>query len=56
MYCGENILHIAIVKRNPAMVEWLLSNSILEPHRQELLNGTATGEFFKMYNIFFFVL
>ncbi|CAF4226699.1 unnamed protein product, partial [Rotaria sordida] len=24
-YHGENILHIAIVQRNPAMVEWLLS-------------------------------
>jgi len=48
MYFGENILHIAIVKRNPAMVEWLLSNDCLEPYRHELLNATATGEFFKM--------
>jgi hypothetical protein len=33
------------------MVEWLLSNDLLEPYRHELLTATATGDFFKMYII-----
>ncbi|CAF1345973.1 unnamed protein product [Rotaria sordida] len=47
-YHGENILHIAIVQRNPAMVEWLLSNDHLEPFRQQLLTARTTGSFFKI--------
>ncbi|CAF1310734.1 unnamed protein product [Rotaria sp. Silwood1] len=47
-YHGENILHIAIVQRNPAMVEWLLSNDRLEPYRQQLLTARTTGSFFKI--------
>ncbi|CAF4952987.1 unnamed protein product, partial [Rotaria sp. Silwood1] len=47
-YYGENILHIAIVKRNPTMVEWLLNNDNLEIYRQQLLTATATGDFFKI--------
>ncbi|CAF1052768.1 unnamed protein product [Rotaria sordida] len=47
-YYGENILHIAIVKRNPTMVEWLLYNNHLESYREELLTATATGDFFKI--------
>ncbi|CAF4142511.1 unnamed protein product [Rotaria sp. Silwood2] len=47
-YYGENILHIAIVKRETAMVEWLLSNDYLEPYREQLLTATATGDFFEI--------
>ena len=38
---------LLLLKRNPKMVEWLLSNEILEPYRDELLTATATGDFFK---------
>ncbi|CAF4275529.1 unnamed protein product, partial [Rotaria sordida] len=48
IYYGENILHIAIVKRYTTMVEWLLSNEHLESYRQQLLTATATGDFFKI--------
>ncbi|CAF3781223.1 unnamed protein product [Adineta steineri] len=48
VYYGENILHISIVKRNPAMVEWLLGNEQLEHYRERLLSATATGDFFKI--------
>ncbi|UJR09267.1 hypothetical protein I4U23_013512 [Adineta vaga] len=48
IYYGENILHIAIVKRNPTMVEWLLGTEELEPYRKELLTARATGDFFKI--------
>ncbi|CAF1415395.1 unnamed protein product [Rotaria sordida] len=47
-YYGENILHIAIVKRNLAMVKWLLRNIHSESNRQQLLTATATGDFFKI--------
>ncbi|CAF2901735.1 unnamed protein product [Rotaria sp. Silwood2] len=47
-YYGENILHIAIVKRNPTMIEWLLNNDHLEPYREQLLTATATGDFFEI--------
>jgi hypothetical protein len=49
MYRGENVLHIAIVKRNASMVEWLLSEELLQPYRENLLTAAATGDFFKMY-------
>ncbi|CAF1221511.1 unnamed protein product, partial [Rotaria sordida] len=48
VYYGENILHIAIVKRYTTMVEWLLCNEHLESYRQQLLTATATGDFFKI--------
>ncbi|CAF1032280.1 unnamed protein product [Rotaria sp. Silwood1] len=47
-YYGENILHIAIVKRNLDMVKWLLSDIHSESNRQQLLTATATGDFFKI--------
>ena len=40
---------MAIVKRNPSMVEWLLSNEHLEYYRRTLLTATATGDFFRMW-------
>ncbi|CAF3806276.1 unnamed protein product [Rotaria sp. Silwood1] len=53
-YHGENILHIAIVQRNPAMVEWLLSNDHLESYRQQLLTARTTGSFFKTGKISYY--
>ncbi|CAF2776722.1 unnamed protein product [Rotaria sp. Silwood2] len=47
-YYGENILHIAIVKRNLDMVKWLLSDIYSVTNRQQLLTATTTGDFFKM--------
>ncbi|CAF3649292.1 unnamed protein product [Rotaria sp. Silwood1] len=47
-YYGENIFHIAIVKRNLDMVKWLLSDIHSENNRQQLLAATATGDFFKI--------
>lgn len=48
IYFGENILHLAIVKRNAALIEWLLSEDHLAAHRTALLQARATGDFFKM--------
>ncbi|CAF2906771.1 unnamed protein product [Rotaria sp. Silwood2] len=53
-YYGENILHIAIVKRNSTMVEWLLSNDHLEPYRQQLLAARATGSFFNIGEVCYY--
>ncbi|CAF1342754.1 unnamed protein product [Rotaria magnacalcarata] len=47
-YYGENILHLAIVKREANMVDWLLSHASLEPYKDELLRARATGDFFKI--------
>ncbi|CAM4838806.1 unnamed protein product [Rotaria magnacalcarata] len=47
-YYGENILHLAIVKREANMVNWLLSHASLEPYKDELLRARATGDFFKI--------
>ncbi|CAF1660399.1 unnamed protein product [Rotaria magnacalcarata] len=47
-YYGENILHLAIVKREANMVDWLLSQASLEPYKDELLRARATGDFFKI--------
>ena len=48
VYFGENVLHIAIVKRNATMAAWLLEDEHLQDYRQVLLQATATGDFFKM--------
>ncbi|CAM2718816.1 unnamed protein product [Rotaria socialis] len=47
-YYGENILHLAIVKREANMVDWLLSHASLEPYKHGLLAARATGDFFKI--------
>ncbi len=47
-YYGEIVLHIAIIKQNAAMVEWLLSDEYNRPYREEQLIATATGDFFKV--------
>ncbi|CAF4384213.1 unnamed protein product, partial [Didymodactylos carnosus] len=46
-YYGENVLHIAIIKKNAAMVEWLLVDPNNRPYREKLLNAKASGNFFK---------
>ena len=45
-YEGENLLHIAIVKKNYEFAEWLLN----QPSGPKLLNGRATGSFFSFGN------
>ncbi len=47
-YYGETVLHIAIIKRNATMIEWLLGDENNQPFRQEQLKATATGNFFKV--------
>ncbi|CAF1601501.1 unnamed protein product, partial [Didymodactylos carnosus] len=42
-YYGENVLHVAIIKKNAEMVEWLLGDPNNYAYRDQLLNGTATG-------------
>ncbi|CAF1293695.1 unnamed protein product [Adineta ricciae] len=46
-YYGEIALHIAIIKRNAVMVEWLLSNKYTRPYREQQLAATANGNFFQ---------
>ncbi|CAF1503549.1 unnamed protein product [Adineta ricciae] len=46
-YRGEVVLHIAIIKRNAAMVEWLLSNEHSKFYREQQLAATANGSFFQ---------
>ncbi|CAF2163660.1 unnamed protein product [Rotaria magnacalcarata] len=47
-YYGENILHMVIINRNAMMVKWLLTDTNIQPYRQELLAASATGHFFPM--------
>ena len=42
-------LHIAIIKRNAAMVEWLLDDMHNKIYQQQQLTAIANGDFFKMY-------
>ncbi|CAF0946381.1 unnamed protein product, partial [Didymodactylos carnosus] len=46
-YYGENVLHIAIIKKNAAMVDWLLVDPSNKPYKETLLKATASGNFFK---------
>ena len=45
-FTGENLLHIAIVKRANDFAEWLLQ----QPSGPKLLDGQATGSFFRFGN------
>lgn len=47
-YYGENALHIAIIKRNAAMVEWLLGDPNNQKFQNEQLTATASGNFFRV--------
>ena len=51
-YYGENALHIAIIKRNAAMVEWLLGEKRNQPYKHKQLTAAASGNFFKVYDQF----
>lgn len=44
LYQGENLLHIAVIKKSLAGIEFLLNRD------PSLLEGCATGEFFKVYH------
>ena len=48
-YFGENVLHIAIIKGNAQMVEWLLNDKSNLPYRQQQLLAVASGNFFQVY-------
>ena len=48
-YYGEVALHIAIIKRNPTMVEWLLGAENNQPYIEQQLTAAASGNFFKVY-------
>ncbi|CAF1001466.1 unnamed protein product, partial [Didymodactylos carnosus] len=45
-YHGENVLHIAIIKQNAEMVEWLLGDPNNRAYNDKLLNTPADGDFF----------
>ncbi|CAF0874251.1 unnamed protein product [Rotaria sordida] len=47
-YYGEIVLHIAIIKRNATMVEWLLGDEKNLPYREQQLTAAACGNFFKV--------
>ncbi|CAF3432259.1 unnamed protein product [Rotaria sp. Silwood1] len=47
-YYGENVLHIAIIKRNATMVEWLLGDEKNRAYREQQLTAAACGNFFKV--------
>ncbi len=47
-YYGENVLHIAIIKRNATMVEWLLGDENNQAYQDDLLTAAASGNFFKL--------
>ncbi|CAF3001819.1 unnamed protein product [Rotaria socialis] len=46
-YYGEMVLHIAIIKRNPTMVEWLLGEEHNRAYLEQQLTSTASGRFFQ---------
>lgn len=48
-YYGEMVLHIAIIKQNPTMVEWLLGEDHNRPYREKQLSAKACGSFFQVY-------
>jgi hypothetical protein len=48
-YYGEIVLHIAIINRNAAMVEWLLGDECSRPYREQQLAAAASGKFFQLY-------
>ncbi|CAF1171543.1 unnamed protein product [Rotaria sp. Silwood1] len=47
-YYGEMPLHIAIIKRNPTMVEWLLGYEHNKDYIEQQLTAAASGNFFKV--------
>ncbi|CAF3650671.1 unnamed protein product [Adineta steineri] len=47
-YYGEVALHIAIIKQNPTMVEWLLGDPLNEPYQVQQLTSAAKGKFFSV--------
>ncbi|CAF0801749.1 unnamed protein product [Adineta ricciae] len=47
-YYGENALHIAIIKRNATMVEWLLGDEQNQRYQRKQLTACASGNFFKV--------
>ncbi|CAF1277507.1 unnamed protein product [Adineta steineri] len=47
-YYGENALHIAIIKRNASLVEWLLGDEQNRPYQKRQLTASACGDFFKV--------
>ncbi|CAF1556272.1 unnamed protein product [Rotaria magnacalcarata] len=46
-YYGEIVLHIAIIKRNPTMVEWLLGEEHNKAYLEQQLTSAASGVFFQ---------
>lgn len=47
-YYGEVALHIAIIKRNASMVEWLLGDEANQAYRHQQLTAAASGTFFRL--------
>ncbi|UJR21723.1 hypothetical protein I4U23_024800 [Adineta vaga] len=47
-YYGEVVLHIAIIKRNPTMVEWLLGEDHNIAYQEQQLTAAASGNFFQV--------
>ncbi|CAF1042683.1 unnamed protein product [Rotaria sordida] len=47
-YYGEIPLHIAIIKRNPTMVEWLLGDERNKAYEEQQLTAAASGHFFRV--------
>ncbi|CAF1036236.1 unnamed protein product [Rotaria magnacalcarata] len=47
-YYGEMVLHIAIIKRNATMVEWLLGDKHNQAYREQQLTAAACGRFFQV--------
>lgn len=49
------VLHIAIIKQNAAMVDWLLSDEHDVAYREKQLTSAARGNFFKVFVLFAFI-
>ncbi|CAF3087395.1 unnamed protein product [Rotaria sp. Silwood2] len=47
-YYGEMALHIAIIKRNATMVEWLLGHEQNKAYQQQQTTAAASGKFFQV--------